>query len=102
MNRRKDLTQVRKLLQLRSEEGRSDRSVGKLLGVSKTTVKAYYRAFVESGLPLAEVLRLCDGDLEDLFGKGGPVESARQRELREELSYMERELGRRGVDKKRL
>lgn len=102
MNRRKDLTQVRKLLQLRSEEGRSDRSVGKLLGVSKTTVKTYYRAFVESGLPLAEALRLCDGDLEDLFGKGGPVESARQRELREELSYMERELGRRGVDKKRL
>ena len=102
MNRRKDSMKVRNLLQLRSEEGRSDRSVGKILGVSKTTVKAYYQAFVESGLPLVEVLRLGDGDLEDLLGKGGPPESERQRALRGELSYMEKEMGKRGVDKKRL
>lgn len=94
--------QVRKLLQLRSEEGRSDRSVAKMLEISKNTVKVYYQAFVKSELPLAEVLLLDDGDLEDLFTPGDPPESERQRVLLGEVPYIERELGKRGVDKKRL
>ncbi|HOW51618.1 MAG TPA: helix-turn-helix domain-containing protein, partial [bacterium] len=65
MNRRKDRMKVRKLLKLRLEEGRSDRSVARILDVSKTTVGNYYQAFLRSELPLAEVLELSDEDLEE-------------------------------------
>ncbi len=101
MNRRKDRMEVRKLLKLRSEEGRSDRSVARMLGISKTTVGNYYQAFLKSELPLAEVLELSDEDIEDLFYKG-PIEPERFKTLMEEIPHMEKELGKRGVDKKRL
>ncbi len=88
---------VRNLLRLRAEEGRSDRSVAKILDISKNTVRAYYQAFLQSNLPLAEVLQLNDGDLEELFYRG-PEEPERLTVLKEEIPLMEKDLGKRGVD----
>ncbi len=93
--------ELRKLLRLRAEPGSSDRSVAKILGISKNTVKAYYRAFIQSNLPLEEVLRLTDKDLAEVFYKS-PEDSERLKTLKEEIPLIVGDLGKRGVDRKRL
>lgn len=100
MNRRIEMVQVKQLLRMRHEEKKSDYKVAKLLGISKNTVKEYYRTFVKSGLPYEEVLELEESDLRDLFGGKGKAENRRQDDLLAELPGIEKELSRPHVDKR--
>lgn len=100
MNRRIEMVQVKQLLRMRHEEKKSDYKVGLLLGISKNTVKVYYKTFQESGLSYEEVLLLEDNDLIDLLGSKVKEHSKRFDDLMSELPGIEKELTRKHVDRR--
>ena len=102
MNRRIEMVQIKQLLRMRHEEQKSDYKVGQLLGISKNTVKEYYRAFIQSGLLYEEIINLDEADLYDLFGGKGKAENKRYDELMEELPALVKELAKPHVDKRVL
>ncbi len=99
MTGRIEMIQVKQLLRMRHKEGKSDYKVGKMLGISKNTVKSYYVSFLESCIDYEEVSKLNNDDLYDLFGSKDRQKNKRREDLEREIPNFKLELQKRHVDK---
>ncbi len=93
------MVMIKQLLWMRHEEGKSDYKIGKILGISKNTVKAYYDAFCESGLVYEEVSKLDEEEVYELFCAPKKEWNNRHEKLMSLLPDILNELKRPGVDR---
>ncbi len=96
------MVMIKQLLWMRHEEGKSDYKIGKILGISKNTVKAYYDAFCESGLVYEEVSKLEEEEVYELFCAPKKERNNRHEKLISLLPDILNELKKPGVDRRVL
>jgi transposase len=92
------MLQIKKLLRL-LEESRSERSISKQLGLSRTTIRLYQQKFRSSSLSYAQLVELSDADFATLaYGELTPAtKSSRQASFDALTDYFSMELKRVGV-----
>ncbi len=102
-NKVKGMLQIRRILQL-LEESRSKRSISRDMGISRNTVDYYEQRVKVSGLTLAQLLLLKDGELAQFIYNSATTQSAnsRQREFNSHLDHYLKELTRTGVTRQLL
>jgi len=102
-NKVKGMLQIRRILQL-LEESRSKRSISRDMGISRNTVDYYEQRVKVSGLTLAQLLLLKDGELAQFIYNSGTTQSAslRQTEFNAQLDHYLKELTRTGVTRQLL
>jgi transposase len=98
----KRMSQIKQLLQLH-EKGESIRSIGRILQMSRNTVKAYMSKLSIIGLSIAELLQLEDMELEKQFHVGNPAyKESHYESLKGRLQYYHDELNKTGVTRQLL
>lgn len=102
-NKVKGMLQIRRILQL-LEESRSKRSISRDMGISRNTVDYYEQRVKVSGLTLAQLLLLKDGELAQFIYNSGTTQAAnsRQTEFNSQLDHYLKELTRTGVTRQLL
>ena len=102
-NKVKGMLQIRRILQL-LEESRSKRSISRDLGISRNTVDYYEQRVKVSGLTLAQLLLLKDGELAQFIYTSNTTQVAntRQEVFDSQLGYYLKELSRTGVTRQLL
>ena len=75
-----DIMELRQLIQLK-RKGLSNRKVAKALGMSRNTVNAYVQIFTERGLDFAELEKLSEAKLAELFPSPDSRDQDRYQEL---------------------
>lgn len=96
------MSTLRQILTLKNQ-GRSNKSISEVVGLSRTTVVKYVQLIGASGLTVAELLKLRDGELSDLLGLAGTAPpKERLKALYKFFPYMEKELKRVGVTRQLL
>ena len=96
-----EMIDIRRIIHLR-EEGKSERKVEKIVGVSRDRVSHYYAIFRESGFSVAEISELTDEDLSELFVSTLVKKQDRFQRLESTFEYMEKELKKKGVTRELL
>jgi transposase len=98
----KHMSQIKQLLRLH-KEGESKKSIARILGISKNTVKTYLAKLVFSRYSIEELLALDDNTLEAKFHAGNPAyKDPRYEHLKTYLDYYASELNRTGVTRQLL
>ena len=98
----KPMSQIKQLLQLH-QQGKGKKSIARILGISKNTVKSYLAKTASLQLSIPTLLALEDPVLEAKFYAGNPAyKEERFEHLKDKLDYFEKELSKRGVNKKLL
>ncbi|WP_157363969.1 LuxR C-terminal-related transcriptional regulator, partial [Alkaliflexus imshenetskii] len=98
----KDMSKVKQMLRLH-QNGVSNRQIATELSINKETVNRYIKRAKGDHLPISELLNLEDPVLQHRMTGGNPAYvDNRFEELKEKLSYYERELGRKHVTLKTL
>ena len=100
MNRRIEMVMLRQIFRLHYEEKRSDYRIGKLLRISKNTVKSYCKALEQSGLGYEETKGFSEEELLEIFATRPENASSRYQDFLLELPYIQKELQRRHVDRR--
>jgi transposase len=102
-NKVKGMLQIRRILQL-LEESRSKRSISRDMGISRNTVDYYEQRVKVSGLTLAQLLLLKDGELAQFIYNSSTTQagSLRQTEFDSQLNHYLKELTRTGVTRQLL
>ena len=96
------MSQLKQLLQLH-QQGRSKKTIARILGMSKNTIKAYLEKLCTLKQGIEELMMLDDPILEACFHAGNPAYSDnRFDELQGLLDEYEKELTRTGVTQKLL
>ena len=72
--------ELRQLIQLK-RKGLSNRKVAKALGMSRNTVNAYVQTFTDQGLDYAQLERLSEAELAELFPSPDSRDKDRYQEL---------------------
>ena len=95
----KPMSQIKQLLRLH-KEGKGNKSIARILGISKNTVKSYLQKVKHSKLDIDTLLQLEDPVLESRFHPGNPAyKQERYEYLKSNLDYYTKELQRTGVTK---
>lgn len=98
----KRMSQIKQLLRLH-KQGKSKREIGRILNISKNTVKTYLEKTDRLKLSLDELLALDEFELEKKFHAGNPAYSdERFNVLNSKLDYYIKELQHKGVTRKLL
>jgi len=98
----KSMSQIKQLLRLH-KEGKGNKSIARILGISKNTVKLYLQKVEQSRLDIDSLLQLEDPVLESKFHPGNPAyKQERYEHLKSNLDYYTKELNRKGVTKNLL
>jgi len=98
----KSMSQIKQLLRLH-KEGNGNKSIARILGISKNTVKLYLQKVEQSRLDIDSLLQLEDPVLESKFHPGNPAyKQERYEHLKSNLDYYTKELNRKGVTKNLL
>jgi len=95
----KSMSQIKQLLQMYSQ-GTGRKQIARVLGMSKTTVKAYIEKIEAGRLNVDELLAMDDPVLEGQFHAGNPsYKDRRYLYLESRLEHYVKELSRKGVTK---
>ncbi|WP_367915698.1 IS21 family transposase, partial [Leadbetterella sp. DM7] len=96
-NKRIRMSTVKQLLRLH-QEGKGIKTIARIVGVSKNTVKSYIQNYRGHGLSLPSLLEMEDSGLSELLSSP-PQDSHNERlaYFKSQLSYWEKELKRPGV-----
>ncbi len=98
----KPMSQIKQLLRLH-KEGKGNKSIARILGISKNTVKSYLQKVKHSKLDVDALLQLEDPVLESKFHPGNPAyKQERYKYLKSNFDYYTKELQRTGVTKNLL
>lgn len=98
----KPMSQIKQLLQLH-EQGKGKKFIANSLGISKNTVKTYLAKFISLNISIDTLLALDGPLLEKKFHAGNPAyKDKRFEDIKQDLSYFEKELKRTGVNRKPL
>ena len=98
----KRMSQIKQLLRLH-KQGESKRSMARILGMSRNTVKAYLKKVSATGMSIDELLALEDPVLEKQFHIGNPAyKENRYEHLKSRLDYYVKELEKVGVTRQLL
>ena len=97
----KTMTQIRKILQCR-KNGWSIRKISKRTGVARNTVRTYLRRVEEQEKDIGQLLDYSDGQLSQIMLRVPGDDDPRGVELFSQLTYLEEELSKVGVTRKRL
>lgn len=99
----KRMSQIKQLLQL-YKQGKEKKTIARILGVSKNTVKAYVNKVTTSELDIDELLSLEDPVLEAKLLAGNPSYKPddRYEHIKAQLPYYSKELKKVGVTRKLL
>lgn len=93
------MSQIKQLIRL-YQGGSGIKTIARILGMSKNTVRSYLKKMAEGGFNTEELLRQEDPLLERSFHAGNPAYKADKFEyLKSRLDYYEKELARTGVTK---
>jgi transposase len=94
------MSKLRQIIRLKVQ-GHSNRGVSSMLGLHRETVRTYVMQFEQSGLEYGFLLEQSDAELESLFHKVKHVQrdDVKIAGVLAFFTYMEKELGRVGVDK---
>ena len=99
--KRIDIMNVRQLLQLK-QRGESNRSCEKILHISRNTINTYVRHFKASDKSFAELIKLSDKELFELFPTGSTTDYDRYEELSQYFPYFKKQLHLPGFTKEYL
>lgn len=95
----KRMSQIKQLIRL-YQSGSGIKTIARILGMSKNTVKSYLKKMADGGFNTEELLKQEDPLLEKSFHAGNPAYKADKFEyLKSRLDYYEKELKRTGVTK---
>lgn len=95
----KQMSQIKQLIRL-YQDGTGIKTIARILGMSKNTVKSYLKKMKAGGLNTEELLKQDDPILEKSFHAGNPAFKTDKFEyLKSRLDYYEKELKRTGVTK---
>lgn len=98
----KRMSQIKQLLQLH-QQGKGRKTIAKLLGISKNTVKTYLARIERGELDIEELLKTEDPVLEGKLFAGNPsYKDLKYDDLKQNLDYYSRELKRTGVTRRLL
>ncbi|MGH2622879.1 MAG: IS21 family transposase, partial [Sphingobacterium sp.] len=93
------MSQIKQLIRL-YQGGSGIKTIARILGMSKNTVKSYLKKMADGGFNTGELLKQDDPLLERSFHSGNPAYKADKFEyLKSRLDYYEKELRRTGVTK---
>ncbi|MGJ1518635.1 helix-turn-helix domain-containing protein, partial [Sphingobacterium siyangense] len=93
------MSQIKQLIRL-YQSGSGIKTIARILGMSKNTVKSYLKKMADGGFNTEELLKQEDPLLEKSFYAGNPAYKADKFEyLKSRLDYYEKELKRTGVTK---
>lgn len=98
----KRMSQVKQILQLHNQ-GNGNKTIARILGISKTTVRSYLRKYHSSKLSLTTLLKMEDHALEKVFYPGNPAyKDQRFETMKSKLDYYESELKKTGITRQLL
>lgn len=98
----KQMSQIKQLLRL-YQQGENKKSIARILGISKNTVKTYLEKLAHSRYSIGELLAVEDEVLEAKFHAGNPAyKDPRYDHLKKHLDYYASELNRTGVTRQLL
>jgi transposase len=90
------VTQLKSILTLYTK-GESKKTISRRTGVTRNTVKKYIRLYIAFDIPLSELLKRSDAELESLFiGKVEPQASDRQKNMYAFFPEVEKALKKKG------
>ncbi|MGJ1316873.1 helix-turn-helix domain-containing protein, partial [Sphingobacterium multivorum] len=93
------MSQIKQLIRL-YQSGSGIKTIARILGMSKNTVKSYLKKMADGGFNTEELLKQEDPLLEKSFYAGNPAYKADKFEyLKSRLDYYEKELKHTGVTK---
>ncbi|MEN5436787.1 helix-turn-helix domain-containing protein, partial [Sphingobacterium faecium] len=96
------MSQIKQLIRL-YQSGSGIKTIARILGMSKNTVRSYLKKMADGGFNTEELLKQEDPLLEKSFHSGNPAYKADKFEyLKSRLDYYEKELKRTGVTKQLL
>ena len=95
----KQMSQIKQLIRL-YQNGNGIKTIARILGISKNTVRSYLKKMAEGGFNTEDLLQQEDPLLEKSFHSGSPAYKEDKFEyLKSRLDYYEKELKRTGVTK---
>jgi len=98
----KQMSQIKQLIRL-YQDGNGIKTIARILGMSKNTVRSYLKKMADGGFNTEELLKQEDPLLEKSFHSGNPAYKADKFEyLKSRLDYYQKELKRTGVTKQLL
>lgn len=95
------MKKVRLIIRLYTE-GVSKQTISEKTGCSRNTVKKYIRQYIALGMSYAELNKLSNTSLEELFKTEAPVTSTKLETLRSYFPEMEKALKRKGITREHL